>query len=514
MTTIDRFEETVRNYGDKTAIIDNQGEHTFSELRTRAIQFGATIEKKANRTTNKPVAVCLNEGFDFVAAMLGVLYSGNFYVPVIKEFPVYKIGKILKTIDPVLILTDLDKTMLFIKNGLSVSTLLIDEEIETDAKDIQDVSGYKRIIDVDPVYIVHTSGSTGDPKGVIISHRALHDHILQLNRRFKINSEAIISCRNYFCYDAIVPEIYPMVFYGAQAVIMRPEKKKTTGNSVHDSYAETIQGIISELNKYRVNTLFYTTPLIKLIANEDGLREEKPLYLKRVQFGGDVMPVKLLNYWRRHLPDVEYSNVYGPTETTDVCSYYIADGKLPEEAMMPAGKAFDNREILIVSKEGKRILPGETGEVYIRGVSVGIGYWNKKEKSAESYVQNPLHNNYRDICYRTGDHATCDESGNILFIGRKDSQVKYQGNRVELGEIEAAALSKPGIKNCCVFFDEEKEKLILFYEAEIETEKLAFMQYLHERLQVIPAEYLRIVEFPRLSNGKIDRQSLFKRLSI
>ena len=505
MTTVDRFESTVKRYGEKIAIIDNAGEHTFSELRRRAVQIGSRIEKRLNGKINRPVVVCLNEGFDFVAAMLGVLYSGHFYVPVIKEFPLYKIGKILNSIDPALIITDLNKTKLFIKNGISVSSLLLEEDVEASENESPEVFGYRKIIDVDPVYIVHTSGSTGDPKGVIISHRALYDHLLQLNRSFKIDSEAIISSKNYFCYDAIVPEMYPMVFYGARMVIIRPEKKRTA--------IERLRDIIHELNEYKINTLFYTTPLIKMIANEDAFREEKPLYLKQVQFGGGVMPVKLLNYWKKHLPEVEYSNVYGPTETTDVCSYYIADEKLSEEEMMPAGKAFDNREILIINKAGKSIRPGEAGEVYIRGISVGSGYWHKKEITAETFVQNPLHNDYRDICYKTGDLATYDENDIIQFIGRKGSQIKYKGTRIELGEIEAAALSMSEIKDCCTIFQAEKEVITLIYTSDTEVEKLKFMQYLHMRIQVVPTEYIRMEEFPRLSNGKIDKKSLRMLLS-
>jgi len=328
----------------------------------------------------------------------------------------------------------------------------------------------------------------------------LYDHLLQLNRRFDINSEVIISCKHHFNYDAIVPEIYPMIFFGSRVIIRKNEKKQTM--------KERLSGIVRELNDYKVNTLFYTTPLFKLIANEDGFKDEKPLYLKRFQVGGEVMPVKLLNYWKKHLPDVEYSNVYGPTETTDVCSYYIADEEMSEADTLPAGWAFENREIIIINKSGEQIQPGETGEVYIRGVSVGTGYWHKKELSKEAFVQNPLHNHYRDICYKTGDLATFDDKGQIIFIGRKDSQIKYRGNRVELGEIEAATLSMPDIKECCILFDKATETLTLFYTSMRTIEKKEIMLWLHKRTENLPNEYRQIDHFPRLTNGKINRKAL------
>ncbi|HPR97658.1 MAG TPA: AMP-binding protein, partial [Thermotogota bacterium] len=244
----------------------------------------------------------------------------------------------------------------------------------------------------------------------------------------------------------------------------------------------------------------------------DGFSEKKPETLKQILFCGEVMPNKQLNYWRHHLPDAMYANLYGPTEITDVCSYYIVDREFEDDEPLPIGTACENMDILILNEENKPVRIGEAGEILVRGTGVSCGYWKKPEKTAEVFVQNPLHTNYEDICYRTGDLGTFNDRGEIMFIGRKDSQIQFHGLRLELSEFETAINAMEGISNCVVFYIEETQKIIVFYEARQAIKKIDIMRFLYDRVSVMPSEFIQLEKFPYNTSGKVDRQKLSERL--
>ena len=235
--------------------------------------------------------------------------------------------------------------------------------------------------------------------------------------------------------------------------------------------------------------------------------------LKKILFAGEVMPMKHLNYWRKRLKNSFFANLYGPTEITVDCTYYIVDKDFHDDESLPIGMPCRNSDIFILNKDDKKTDVNEKGELCVRGSSLALGYWNNFKKTTEVFTQNPLNKNYPDKIYRTGDIVYKDKEGLIIFVGRRDLQIKHQGYRIELGEIENAVLSISQIDNACVIYDDEGKNIVLFYEskdtiAPIEIRK-ELIKYLPKHM--LPTVFIKLDKLPKNPNGKIDRLALKKK---
>ena len=220
------------------------------------------------------------------------------------------------------------------------------------------------------------------------------------------------------------------------------------------------------------------------------------------------MPVKMLNVWRQYLPDAMYVNLYGPTEITCNCMYYIVDREFDNTEKLPLGRAFENERILVLNDEDKEVSAGETGEICVAGTCVGLGYYNNPERTASSFVQNPLNDSYPEIIYRTGDMAELKEDGLYYFAARKDFQIKHMGHRIELEEIETHLQAIDGVQRACCLFDEEKNKIVACYQGTLEKNEIINRLKLSLPKYMIPTVYNQLDEMPLTKNGKIDRDRL------
>jgi acyl-coenzyme A synthetase/AMP-(fatty) acid ligase len=221
-----------------------------------------------------------------------------------------------------------------------------------------------------------------------------------------------------------------------------------------------------------------------------------------------VFPPGQFRVWRGALPDARFINLYGPTECTGMSCYYEIPADFDEDAPIPIGGPFPNTEILLIG-DGRLVTDCETpGEMYIRGAGVTPGYYNRFEKTGEAFVQNPLRTNYPEIVYRTGDFAKYNARGELVYIGRKDSQIKHMGYRIELPDIEAAAMRADGVRAACCVFLKERDRIVLCYAGDAsEKELAAHMRGLLPRYME-PAVYIRMDELPHTQNGKIDRTAI------
>jgi non-ribosomal peptide synthetase component F len=237
-----------------------------------------------------------------------------------------------------------------------------------------------------------------------------------------------------------------------------------------------------------------------------------PTTLNKILFAGEVMSNKHLNYWRKNYPLALYSNLYGPTEITVDCTYYIVDREFKDDESLPIGKACKNTEIMILTEQNVLAKKNELGELCVRGSSLAFGYYNDWEKTKTAFVQNPLNQFYPDIIYKTGDLVFENEKGEIIFVGRKDSQIKHMGYRIELGEIETAILGVNGVKNTCVLYDSINKQIVAFYISDIN--HIEIRKQLSQTLPkyMIPTRWLNENAFPFNSNGKIDRIELAKKI--
>ena len=203
-----------------------------------------------------------------------------------------------------------------------------------------------------------------------------------------------------------------------------------------------------------------------------------------------------------------YANLYGPTEATDICTYYIVDRAFEPGESLPIGHACNNCAVLVLDEEGRPVKPGEEGELCIRGSFLAMGYYNNEEKTREAFVQNPLNPHYPELIYKTGDLVRFNERGELLFVTRKDFQMKKMGYRIEPGEIEAAAGAVQGLRACACIYLEKEKKICLFYQGKERPEEVGAI--LGKRLPVymMPDVCVRMDRLPLNANGKIDRKEL------
>ena len=270
--------------------------------------------------------------------------------------------------------------------------------------------------------------------------------------------------------------------------------------------------LVEFLNERKINTIYWVPSALAIVSNWNVFDFARPEHLQKILFAGEVMPVKHLNYWRRHLPDCLYANLFGPTETTDICSFYVVDRDFADSDSLPIGRACDNCDTFLLTEEGTRASrAGEEGEIVVRGSFLAEGYYNEPEKTTAVFTQNPLNTAFPERIYRTGDLARLNEKGEFIYISRKDFQIKRMGYRIELGEIEAAAGSIEKVKSAAALYDVDAGRILVIYEGSIkDTDEV--LQKTADKVPsyMCPDEVIRIKQMPYNANGKIDRQRLLK----
>jgi len=238
------------------------------------------------------------------------------------------------------------------------------------------------------------------------------------------------------------------------------------------------------------------------------LEKHVPKHLHTVCFGSEVFPKEQYALWREALPNAKFFNLYGPTEATGMSCYWAAERELSAEEPIPIGRPFDNTAIHLLDEQGREVARGEEGEICIRGTCLTMGYYRNEKKTAEVFCQNPLQSAYAERIYRTGDIGRYNEYGELVFVTRRDSQIKHMGHRIELGEIEAAAASVEGMQRACCIYDSEGKSILLFYTGVLtEAELLRALQTYLPRY-MIPTRCIALERMPLTDNGKLDRRGL------
>lgn len=265
--------------------------------------------------------------------------------------------------------------------------------------------------------------------------------------------------------------------------------------------------LIDYLNEYKITFVFWVPFVLVTVANFKLLDKKTPQYLRDVFFAGEVMPNKQLNYWRSHLPNCRYVNLYGPTEITVDCTYYIVDREFKDDDPLPIGIPCRNTDILILKDRQSKCENGEIGEICVRGSSLANGYYNNPEKTSEAFIQNPLNHAYPELIYCTSDLGYFNEYGEVMFMGRADSQIKHKGYRIELGEIENAIAGSKLVEACCIVYNRDKQRITLIYSNDKTLSSADIRKELYEKLPayMLPSALIQEVEMKRNSNGKIDR---------
>ncbi len=351
-------------------------------------------------------------------------------------------------------------------------------------------------LDTDPLYVMCTSGSTGVPKGVLISHRSVMDFIPVFCKTFAFDEHEIFGNQAPFDFDVSVKDIYSTLYCGASMYIIP---------RVCFSMPKLL---VKTLDEQKITAIIWAVSALCIAAGVNAFKNLVPRYLKKILFSGEVMPIKMLNIWRSYYPNAMFVNLYGPTEITCNCLYYIIDREFENTDKLPLGIPFENEGVLYLNEKNEPIKTGECGEICVVGTCLALGYYRNPEKTAAAFVQNPLNNRYPQRMYRTGDMAELAENGEYYFAARKDFQIKHMGHRIELEEIETHLNAIDGVTRASCLFDGEHNKIVAYYVGALD--KKSIIDHLKERLPkyMIPNIILSVEALPLNKNGKIDRQAL------
>lgn len=494
------LEDTARRLPDKVAFFDLENEISFLELRNKSIDVAYLIRSVISGRRN-PILTYLPKSVESIIAFMGILYSGNFYTPTDIKFPEEKVKSIIRTLRPAAIIVNtMTKEKCSKFAGIEDIRLInIDEVVSSDRYE-EGEELVNEILDVDPVYTFFTSGSTGTPKGVIINNHNVIDYTDWAVKTFDINENTVMGNQSPFYFDISTQDIYATLKSGATLGIIPP------------AYFAFPAKALQFINERKINFLYWVPSAFVNIANYDLLRSISLEHVELIMFGGEVMPVKQLNYWRKYLPNLKtIANVYGPTEATVNCTYYIVDREFSDSEVLPLGKACENTGLVVLDDENHIVNPSqvnELGELCVYGSSLSIGYWDDEEKTNEKYIDNPVNKFYREKMYLTGDLVYYNERGELVFAGRKDFQIKHSGYRIELGEIEAAVMGREEVSITCAAYHNGLKQIVLFYQGEIKEEDLKDYLLTIIPKYMVPTIYYQLKRFPYNDNGKIDRKRL------
>lgn len=485
MLFIDQLDRITSEYPDKVAIVDKEKSITFSELRARAISLASEIHK-IHPQTKRPIVVETDRLLETIISFFAVIYSGNFYVPIDAAMPRERIETIKKRLESTL-------GIYHTKNIFEDYALQYeyDHDYGCDEAALERIRA--KMIDADPVYVLFTSGTTGEPKGVVISNFMLVDLQDWLYKTLKINENDRLANQTPLFFDASLKELCLFTKTGATLYLMDPK-----------DFLFPVK-VVEYLNENKITAILWSVSALNILANSNVFDIDKPKYLRLVTFAGEQMSAQKLNIWRQAV-EVEYFNLYGPTEATCDCCYYKVDRDFQDDEIIPIGKACENMEVMILDGDKE----ADEGELVIRGRGVSYGYYNKLDQTEKAFVQNPLNKAYREIVYRSGDFVRRNNFGEIEFLARKDNQVKVFGHRIELDEIERQVYAM-GIHEASAVFDKENEIIILFYSGK-EFLRKEFKDFILERLPkyMLPSKFVHMDALPKTQNTKIDKKRLLE----
>ena len=402
------LDRAAEKFNDKIAISDEWSEISFSELQRKGKAVGTALAMTTPQGyMPAPVMVYLKKSISCLVCFMGAMYSANPYVPTAYDMPANRIQKIVDSLQGRgHIITDAQgmETLKTMNIPESMSIHIYEEIVETETDGELIEKTLNSVIDTDPIYIMFTSGSTGAPKGVTVPHRGVIDYAIWVAKTFNINENSILGNQAPFYFDNSIFDIYSCLLTGAKMVII----------------PETLFMFPVKLPEFvrdnDITTIFWVPTVMINVANSGVLSEIELPKLKNVVFCGEVMPNTQLNIWRKAQPQCTYANLYGPTEISDVCTYYIVDRPFKDSDSLPIGKACENMRIIILNEKNEIAKTNEQGEICVIGTGVSLGYWNNPEITQKAFIQNPVNPYYEERIYRTGDLAYVNDEGLIIYL--------------------------------------------------------------------------------------------------
>lgn len=495
-SVLEWLDKSSQQFGDKAAVCDQEGEITYQQYHDKAVGLAKAIIDHGSMP-KKPVVVYLEKSAKVLVSFMGIAYAGDFYSPIDTDMPKQRVDKILEVLKPELVITSRKQKENFERFHYTGDYILYEDVMPLPADESVE-RRKQQIIDTDLLYVLFTSGSTGMPKGVAITHRGVIDYIDWVTETFSVVSTDHFGNQAPFYFDNSILDIYSCLKTGAALSIIPKEL-----------FFQPVR-LLEYIRSHAVNSIFWVPSALIVVSKLKAFKsiDVSPI-LKRVLFCGEVMPNKQLNIWRTFLPDAVYANLYGPTEITDACTYYIVDREFSDDEPLPIGFPMKNTDILVLDENDHLIEePGKTGELCVRGTGLAVGYYKDPERTKEVFVQNPLNDAYEERIYRTGDLVEYNQYGELVYLSRKDFQIKHLGHRIELGEIENAVSALPKVTRCCCLYDDKHARITLFLDTDISKEELCMQLKDMIPEYMLPGKVIYMETLPLNGNGKIDRVKL------
>jgi amino acid adenylation domain-containing protein len=490
-----RFEAIASLHPDRVAVVLGGRKLTFAQLNAAANRMAHRL-LALSLPEKSFVAIWLDRSPEVISAMLGVLKAGCTYLPLEPTYPVARIAQTLEDAHPAALITD--RVLAATLPAGSTPCLMFPDQEES-----RDTNPGIAVDPASPAYIIYTSGSTGKPKGVLVSHFNVTRLFDETQFHFQFSQSDVWTMFHSFAFDFSVWEIWGPLLTGAKLVIVPFE----TTRSPEEFYRL--------LSNERVTVLNQTPSAFSLLSQVEERGLMLPLALRLLIFGGDTLKFSALKSWfSRHADTApQLVNCYGITETTvhvTIRNVSAKDAQSEQESLI--GDPIPDLQLYLLDETGSPVAEGQSGELCVGGAGVSLGYLNRPELSAERFTSNPF---AAGRLYHSGDLARRRSDGELVYMGRRDEQVKINGFRIELGEVEAALCVYPGISEVCVVphTDDSGAKQLAAYFVSIGNAPVdipALAKSLTQELpaQMLPACYTQLASFPLTHNGKTDRKAL------
>lgn len=505
-------------FPDQVAVRDTRDTLSYAQLDAQSNRLAHLLRDAGVRQGDR-VGLFLSKSAAAIVGIYGVLKAGAAYVPLDPFAPETRLGYIARDCGIRHLLTQREKAAsckAMIDAGAPLHTLIfMDDRPRAMPEPLTGVRyvGWEALsaaresppglagIDQDLAYILYTSGSTGQPKGVMISHLNALTFTEWCHDYFEGTPQDVFSNHAPLHFDLTILDIFATAAAGAALAIVPPE-------------ISVFPVQLVEFIEKRGITVWYSVPsILTMLVVRGNLTLGRLPTLRHVIFAGEVFPTKHLRALMHLVPHAQFTNLYGPTET-NVCTYYRVPLLDPEQTEpIPIGRAIDNIDVFVVGESGGRAADGEVGELYVRGNTVAHGYWGDTERTTRSFIVNPL-TQMKDRVYRTGDLVRRLPDGNLAFLGRKDHQIKSRGYRIELGDIETALAAHPAVAECAVvaipddMVGNRLKAFVVVNDPALKEGDLAkFCSGLLPKY-MIPEFFEFIAVLPKTSTGKTDRKAL------
>lgn len=487
------FEVSAEKTPDKIAVVCGEQKCTYKKLNDKSNRLARKLRSEGVKP-NSLVGIMVQRSIEMVVAILGVFKAGGAYLPIDPDYPEERKRYILDDSKIGIVLV---KGPGLNSPGLKVKMLDLDSEASY-GEDAYNLNCVNSISDL--AYVIYTSGSTGNPKGAMIEHAGMLNHMQAKINDLGLNETSIVAQNASQCFDISVWQFLSALIVGGKTVIF-PEEAVISPSK-----------FVSKLIEEQVTVLEVVPSYLGLVIDYIKFKKKKLENLKYMIVTGETLKPGLVSMWFELFPEIVMVNAYGPTEASDDITHFFIHGKCDMEKI-PIGKPIQNLNIYIVDEDSRLCSAGERGELWVSGIGVGRGYLNNPDKTKKVFAEDPFIGEKGVRLYKTGDIGAWLPDGNIEFFGRKDYQVKINGFRIELGEIEHELVKHPLIEEVVTVVVEDKQESSCLCSYVVSKSVIAaaeIKEYLAAKLPdyMVPYYIIHLDSLPLIDNGKVNRKAL------